>query len=151
MTEINMTSHTRIIFADYSEIDALKEKLFNKETSPFFIGGEYDEWRNEQIEQVIDNMTLGKIKEILNKIGIPNIISLMKKDYGDEYVLDIFEDGIDTCDSKCILLSYIITKHIMVQEFLESLADMIQTGDWSDEEEEVDSDEASDAETDEEY
>jgi hypothetical protein len=94
-------------------------------------------------------MTLGKMKEILNKIGIPNIISLMRKDYGDEYVLD-FEKDIDTCDGKYMLLSYSITKYIIVQEILESLADMVQTGDWSDEEE-VDSDEASDAETDEEY
>jgi hypothetical protein len=149
MTEINMTSHLRIIFADYSEIDALKEKLFNKETSPFFIGGEYDEWRQEQIEETIDNMTLGKMKEILNKIGIPNITNMMRKDYGDEYVLD-FEKDINTCNGKYMLLAYSITKYIIVQEILESLADMVQTGDWSDEEE-VDSDEASDAETDEEY
>ena len=144
-TEINMT-FLRTILADYSEIDALKEKLFNRETSPFYIGGEYDEWRKEQIEETIDYMLVGKVREILNKIGIPNIISMMSDEFGNQYMLDFEKEP----NYYGRMLAYIIKEHIMEQEIAETMADMIQNGEWS-EEEEVDSDEASDAETDEDY
>jgi hypothetical protein len=147
-TEINMEQLSQML-ADYSEIDALKERLFDKESSPFYDNamGDYEDFRHEQIDATCMEISLKDIRKVVDKIGVFELMDMVKDEYGDD-LLGIMDKTIGMRYRS--LMYFVLKEYIEEQEIATTMADMIQDGEWS-EEEQVDTDEASDAETDEDY
>ena len=147
-TEINM-EQLSLMLADYSEIASLHDKLFDRNNSPFYDNalGDYEDFRHEQIDATCMEISLKNIRKVVDKIGVFELMDMVKDEYGDD-LLGIMEKTIEMRYRS--LMYFVLKEYIMEREIAETMADMIQNGEWS-EEEEVDSDEASDAETDEDY
>jgi hypothetical protein len=92
-------------------------------------------------------MTLKDIRKVVDKIGVFELMEMVKDEYGDD-LLGLMEKTIEMRYRS--LMYFVLKEYIQEREIANTLADMIQNGEWS-EEEEVDTDEASDADTDEEY
>ena len=147
-TEINMPELS-LMLADYSEVASLHDILFDRENSPFYDNsrGDYDDLKHEQIDATCMEMPLKDIRKVVDKIGVFELMDMVKDEYGDDF-LGIMEKTIDMRYRS--LMYFVLKEYIAEREIANTLADMIQNGEWS-EEEEVDTDEASDADTDEDY
>ena len=131
----------RIMLADYSEIDSLDEILFDRDSSPFYDNsrGDYYDLKHEQINATCMEMTLEDIRKVVDKIGVFELMDMVKDEYGDDF-LGIMEKTIDMRYRS--LMFFVLKEYIQEQEMVMEIE--------IEDEEQIDSDTASSADTDEE-
>lgn len=94
------------------------------------------------IDDVCMEMDLDDIKEIINEYGVLELMDTIKNIYGDDFIISLFEKEKD--------MKYRTLFYFILDEYIEYVKDTYHWEDEEEEKEEVDSDTASDAETDEE-
>lgn len=123
----------------HDEIDELCELIHDNYD---YGNNDWDDAKHMPIDDTCMAMDLDDIKEIVNEYGVLEVMDTIKNIYGNEFIISILEKEKD--------MRYRTLFYFILDEYIEYVKD---TNDWEDEEEEekdVDSDTASDAETDEE-